>query len=205
MTVELVDKPKVRKVARHSVDASQISTLQVKGPFESTLTYRQCTFIKKDGNRCKGKALKGMDKCRMHGGALAKASLKHGLFSKYVPTQLGDMYGEFLADPEIKSLRGEIALVRSLMAKFLQLCQEDVTGRKLEESDKAIRQLTESIRRLVATCSKIEDGEKYHISIDSFHVVLNQISVIICQEVKDETTRVKLAERLELLAVPSGS
>jgi len=192
---------KVRKILRiHTVDPRTVSRIEKPGPWGSTRSYRQCVMIKRDGTRCKGMALKGMDKCRMHGGALAKAAFRHGLFSKYIPTTLSSIYEEFANDPNIKSLRSEIAIARTLATTFL---------RKLEDSNKLdpalVTPVLECIRRLVATCSKIEDGEKYHIDIQVFHIVLNQISKIICDEVKDEKIRSKVADRLAQLSIPSLS
>jgi len=157
-------------------------------------------MIKKDGERCRGKAMKGMDKCRMHGGALAKSTLKHGLYSKYTPVLLRNIYEEFANDPNIKSLRQEIGMARALAAQFLR----SFANKKVIDPE-LLTSVLEQIRRLVATCSKIEDGEKYHIDISVFHIVLNQISQIVVEEVKDEKIRDKIATRLQDLSIPSLS
>jgi len=204
--IEVINPPKkkVKKIPwhakYHSVDASKVSTISVPGSWDSTQTYRQCVHTKKDGNRCRGKAMNGMDRCRMHGGALAKASLKHGIYSKYVPENLQGKYEEFANDPLIKSLRQEIGIARSLFAVFMDNLEN------FDEVDSTeINSMLEQIRKLVATCSKIEDGEKYSVDVHVLHIIMNQVIHIITEEVIDVGLRTKIADRFQELSIPSAS
>lgn len=69
----------------------------------------QCTArSKRTGERCKAQAMKGKDKCRMHGGS---TPVKHGLYSKYTKGILADRIEELKNDPALTDLREHIALM----------------------------------------------------------------------------------------------
>ena len=83
----------------------------------------QCTAkTKTTGQRCKAPAVTGSTKCRMHGGKTPRGvdspHLKTGLYSKYLPAQIGDKVQTFLeADP--LELLSELALLRALLAEYI--------------------------------------------------------------------------------------
>ena len=66
-------------------------------------------------------------RCYMHGGkhprGIASPHLKHGRYSKDIPTRLAARYHEALTDPELLSLREDIALVHSVITCLLSEAQ----------------------------------------------------------------------------------
>ncbi len=92
-------------------------------PLERPAGWRPCHGTNKAGNPCGKQAIKGRDFCRNHGGrALAGSespSLKHGRYSKYLPPRLAERAAEAAADPNLVSLRDELALLDALTQEAL--------------------------------------------------------------------------------------
>lgn len=83
----------------------------------------KCTAkTKATGQRCKNPAVSGSTKCRMHGGAtprgLDSPHTRTGLYSKYLPSQIGDKVQTFLESDPLELL-SELALLRALLAEYL--------------------------------------------------------------------------------------
>jgi hypothetical protein len=84
----------------------------------------QCTAKStQSGEQCKRYASAGSDKCHMHGGkslkGIASPSLKHGRRSKYMPKYLLERYQEALHDPELLSLKSDLALTETRINELL--------------------------------------------------------------------------------------
>jgi hypothetical protein len=85
---------------------------------------RQCTAgSKRSGQRCRRAPARGRTVCSMHGGrslvGIASPAFRHGRYSRALPGGLAERYLESLADPELLSLRSEIALVDSRVTELL--------------------------------------------------------------------------------------
>jgi len=80
-----------------------------------------CGATKKDGTPCQNAPVTGRERCRMHGGKQPRGhehhNFKHGLFSKYVGSQLNDIISELdeLSDEEIVSPLYELKLYQALL------------------------------------------------------------------------------------------
>ena len=78
----------------------------------------------KPGRFCKVRKMKGRNRCRIHGGTtpvgIQAQSFTHGRYSKYMPTGFLARYEASLADPEILSLKSEIAISQARVAELLQ-------------------------------------------------------------------------------------
>lgn len=83
----------------------------------------RCKGTNKAGERCRKRRIVGRDFCRNHGGrALAGAdspSLRHGRYSKYLPARLAERAAEAATDPNLVSLRDELALLDALTQEAL--------------------------------------------------------------------------------------
>ncbi|MDM7940158.1 MAG: hypothetical protein QUS07_07440 [Methanothrix sp.] len=94
----------------------------------------QCTATsKRTGERCKAQAVTGRTVCKNHGGktpvGIAAANFKTGRYSKYLPDNLIEKFKESQSDPELLSLRDDIALIDSRLGFLL----ERITKLKTEE------------------------------------------------------------------------
>ena len=100
---------------------------QSSGAFGGENAPLQCTAIsRRSGERCKGPAVLGSStqKCRMHGGVAnavgtRNGNFKHGRHSKYLPSQLENLYEEAVTNPELLELGDHIALLESRVQEIL--------------------------------------------------------------------------------------
>lgn len=82
-----------------------------------------CGARKKDGTPCRGRPMAN-GRCRLHGGkspaGVASGQFKHGIYSKYMPKGMLDLYEEFRTNPDLLSLRENVALVDARIVQLLQ-------------------------------------------------------------------------------------
>ncbi|MBE0430132.1 MAG: hypothetical protein IBX61_09740 [Thermoleophilia bacterium] len=78
----------------------------------------QCTAkSKRSGKRCKNRAIKGKDKCRMHGGA---TPVEHGLFSKYPDAIVGGHMDAAKKVAALASLEQTIPVLIAIMSLWVE-------------------------------------------------------------------------------------
>ncbi len=89
-----------------------VMTMQCKAKAKST------------GQRCNRSAVNGYEVCQVHGGktprGLASPNWKDGTYSKYLPTNLKGRFDEAMSDPELVSLRGDLALYQVHLSERLE-------------------------------------------------------------------------------------
>lgn len=82
-----------------------------------------CGAQYKDGNVCRRRPVTGRNRCARHGGKSAvginSGQYKTGKYSKYLPARLLEKYDTASNDPDLLSLKDEIALVDSRLADLL--------------------------------------------------------------------------------------
>lgn len=85
--------------------------------------FTPCGAKTRDGDPCKAPAMAN-GRCRMHGGkslgGITSPTFKTGRYSKYIPSRLLERYHEAESDPDLLSLRAEIALTDGRLADLLQ-------------------------------------------------------------------------------------
>jgi hypothetical protein len=78
---------------------------------------RICNAHKRDGSPCGQPAVRGMTKCRMHGGRTPSGpghgAFRHGRYSKVLPVRLAARYEEAVSSPRLLSLRNDLAVCES--------------------------------------------------------------------------------------------
>ncbi len=93
----------------------------------------QCTAkSKRSGVRCNNPAMKDRDVCRMHGGkslyGVSSPSLKSGRYSKHLPARLGTAYEDAANDPDLLSIRHDIALVDARLIDLISRVDSGESG-----------------------------------------------------------------------------
>jgi hypothetical protein len=82
----------------------------------------QCDATRKIGGRCNNPAVRGSEKCRLHGGRALNSAVaptfRTGRYSKMLPHKLRETYEAALADNELLSLRDELALMRARLSEL---------------------------------------------------------------------------------------
>lgn len=105
---------------------------------------QQCNAqAKSTGERCQNPAVTGSTKCRLHGGKTPKGAdlpqFKHGRYSKHMPEGLLQAYEDAKADPELLSVRQDIALVDTLIAGLLPNLDTGESGKAWSEMRKLVQ------------------------------------------------------------------
>jgi hypothetical protein len=81
-----------------------------------------CGAKTRSGKACQGKAMEN-GRCWYHGGntpgGIASPSFKHGKYSKYLPSNLASNYETALSNPDLISVRDDIALVEARLLEVL--------------------------------------------------------------------------------------
>ena len=92
-----------------------------------------CGAKTRSGSKCRNQPVHGNRRCRMHGGqslaGAAAPAFKHGRYSKYLPERLRAQFEEAVSDPELTSLRAELALVELRITVLLRRLNSDESGR----------------------------------------------------------------------------
>jgi len=75
-------------------------------------------------NQCKNNALPEMTVCKFHGGMTPRGRAsklwKHGKYSRHLPSKLAPRYEEALADPELMSLKHDIAITEARLTELME-------------------------------------------------------------------------------------
>lgn len=100
------------------------------------------------------------NRCQQHGGpspkGYASPHFEHGRHSQYLPGQLGERLDEFLSDPEIASVRQELALIDTRLSVKLQEMDGGPSQQHWEDLEETVDELEAARRRgdgdAVAAC-----------------------------------------------------
>jgi len=104
---------------------------------------RICGAMSAGGRTCQSTILFPNGRCKMHGGpsvrGAAHPNFKHGRYSKAMPKGLKDAYNRAEADPDLLSLRADVALLQALAENALAAMAGEFPP--WEEGAELIRQL----------------------------------------------------------------
>lgn len=150
---------------------------------------------KRTGEQCRRPAMEGKRVCYHHGGKSPGGPVKHARYSKSLPKDLAERYEYFKTDPDILSLKPEIATARVFFERF---SQQLVEGQGLSaEVGGELRAWLDQIGRITERCDKILNGERYTINIGALGALIEQIYECVAAEVGDKAVLARIAERLK--------
>lgn len=99
--------------------------------------HKICNAKKRDGSPCGMVAIRGQTKCKMHGGkslrGMAHPSYKTGKYSKVLPIRLQSTYEAALENPELLSLRHDVAICEARLAELFQRLDSGESGAVWEQ------------------------------------------------------------------------
>ena len=135
--------------------------------------------------------------CVIHGGR-GGAKPTHGRYSKSLPKDLEERYDYFKRDPEILSLKPEVALARTMLERFMSTF---VDGQGISaDLGGELRAWFDGIGRITERCDKILNGEKYSLTIQGFELLLKQVSEVITgaldEHISDKGTRKRVRDAI---------
>lgn len=131
--------------------------------------------------QCPFKALDGGNYCPRHGNnqIAAKKQREHRNYNLH--RIRADMEKK-IDSPEIKSLREEIALIRLILEKIVNRCEDDAD--LMLESDK-IGELVSKVQTLVTSCHKIEISSQHLLDRNAIINIATNLIEVIVKHVKD--------------------
>lgn len=113
----------------------------------------KCGAKTRAGTTCEIAPVAGRTRCRLHGGATPRGpaigpAFKHGRYSLDRPTRLAAQYEELQADPDLTSVREEMALIHTRITEVLSQLSDELTDAQTREVWREICALVERKRRL---------------------------------------------------------
>ena len=112
----------------------------------------RCQVMCKHG-QCPFKAVEGGSVCQRHGANRVELSRQNSELKNYYLTKYRDKVARLSSQPELKSLRDEIGILRMMVESKLNNIEDD-TDLMLQSAQ--ISDLVERIRKLVESCDKID-------------------------------------------------
>ena len=162
----------------------------------------QCTAkAKRTGKRCRANAIRGKDKCRVHGGM---TPVKHGFYSKYKSQRCTTRIEELLEDPDLLDMRRPIAVLEALTSQLLEKLEksEDLAIDKEERA--ALMLLAKEQAKAIERYYKVTEGTKHTIRIEQVQAVVYQIVQVANETITDISVRKRFVDRIGQLAVPGA-
>lgn len=165
-------------------------------------TLRCNAMSKTTGEQCRQPAIRGTTKCHYHGGkspkGLAHPSTKSGRYSKHLPARLAERYEAALNDPDLISLRDEIALTDADIGRLLALVDDEMPDgldakeermwqRAQRQNRAEIHQLIESRRKLVETERRRLVDLQQMMTVEQAMVLLAAVESVVNAHVDRQT------------------
>lgn len=126
--------------------------------------------------------------------------IKTGEYSKYTIPRLADKIEAARKDNRHLDIEDKIATTCALIENLGERITEDELIKYTPNLISLLDILTKQIERF----HKIKYGIKHTITYERLDIVLNNIVVVINQEVKDASTRKRIASRLRELRIPES-
>lgn len=119
-----------------------------------------CGAKTRSGEPCKNRQMAN-GRCRFHGGKTPKGmglpQFKHGRYSKYMPKRLLERYDQAVQDPELLSLREEVAALDARIADVMLRVDTGESGNMWKVARDAFKALELATRRK----EEIEQGIQF--------------------------------------------
>ena len=114
-------------------------------------------------------------------------------YKQYLPTTIQEAFVAASEDPDLMSLKEEMALLRTLLAKYLEQNDLDQIDEKFLD---AVTKLVDKIGKTHQSISTHEAKMREHIPIKMMPFMIQAICGIIKQTVQDEELVALIRERI---------
>lgn len=152
-----------------------------------------CGARTRDGDPCKNVPVHGAQRCRMHGGASPGRPVIHGRYSLAHRAALADKMRAFLEDPRPGDLSHELALMRALLADFLDRFP---TGQPLPAKEiERIMAMIAEVSRLVERISRIQNATA--LTAAEVRLLEAVLADLLTRYLDDPTKRLRFLDELQ--------
>ena len=154
----------------------------------------QCQQIIGGRSQCCNLAVEGGVKCICHGGHKELESQRSKSLRIFRLGQWQGRQGEHLSNPNLKSLREEIGILRILVEERFAACRSS-TDLLLQAGP--IGDLIQKIEKVVSSCNRLEASMGEHINKEQLLSFAQQIVQIIADNVTDTTTLDTIVNKIQ--------
>lgn len=155
---------------------------------------RRCTGKNKASEPCGLRPVPGRDQCKFHGGrnlrGPAHGSFKHGRYSEFVPEYMLKRLQASANDPDLLSLRAEIAVVEQRVNELLQTLPNGAPVEWWQQLQKAWRSLraakdpAEARAHTQTIDTLIETGASAGVAWDAIYKAIHQRRRLVDSEMR---------------------
>lgn len=155
------------------------------------------------GDVCQRPPVKGRNRCHFHGGrtpvGVASGTHKHGMLSKYVPTRMLGVFQEAVNQPELLSVRGDIALLTVRLTELMSRLDKEGSGSAWEDLSELWADFKQ--RSMDAQTAKQEgDADGAARIQQGIHETLQQVDKLISSGIRNDETWREMVDLIERIA-----
>jgi hypothetical protein len=152
-----------------------------------------CQAVRANGGNCPNKPLEGTNFCAAHGGNKSLDSQEKARIRTYRLAKYQGRMDDFVNQPNIKSLRDEIGILRILMEERLNSLQNPL---EILAHSATISDLCLKIEKLVTSCHKLEKSMGEYLDKNAIIQLAGEITGIINRYVSDADIVEKIATEI---------
>ena len=173
------------------VDMSNILGKVEVVPHDSPL---RCQYVHPQG-QCVNKVVPGTERCPLHVATSANL-LKESIKRNYRLAKLQDRVNDFADNPQVKSLREEVGILRLVLEEIVNRCQD---GSDIILFAPRISEMVLRIEKLVSSCHRLE--HQTGLLIDKAGAINIAIQIIekVSVHVTDPDVLEKIGNDIELI------
>ena len=143
--------------------------------------------------QCRNTALEGAKNCAAHGGNKQQKAQETIRVRGYLLAKYNARARDHADDTELKSLRGEIGILRMLLENKLNQCGDPI---KLAIQAPALSDLVMKIQKLVTGCHKLEVSLGQTLDQEQIMGIADSIINVISKHITDTDLLQKLADEI---------
>jgi hypothetical protein len=169
---------------------------KVTNPFDPDRCQGNTNFQGRDIGQCEFKAVPGTSYCKYHAHPIRGANSEEQ--RNYQLSRYRARVNSFADNPQVKSLREEIGILRLLLETTLNQCAD---ASDLERRSHSISELVLRIEKLVKTCHQLETSTGRLLDRSQLLIVAEKIVTIVATHVKDPNTSERIADAVATLVL----
>jgi hypothetical protein len=168
----------------------------------------KCGAKTRSGGRCKQPGTGAGGRCKFHGGATpvgpASPHFKTGRYSRLLKDikGIGNHYERALTDPDLLTLREEIALVDARLGQLLEKVAHGGTRASIDGIWPQLELLIENRRKLVDTEAKRLKDLHAMVSVDRVMLIIRYLQDAVRRHVKDPIEQTAVFMEMRKLLKP---